>query len=77
MRLSIGLPVDEMHDMSIVNAIVLYSSDIVVRRRTLIAHVADAHDMSMIVDALQSERLLQLCRWLNFKLPKTLSSCQE
>jgi alpha-L-fucosidase len=63
--------VDEIHDMSIVSAIVFYSSDIVVRRRTLIAHVADAHDMSMIVDALQSERLLQLCRWININRDET------
>ena len=71
MRLSIGLPLDEMHDQSIVSAIVLYAQDIVVRRRTLIAHVSDAHDMSMIVDALQSERLLQLCRWINFNREET------
>lgn len=71
MRLSVGLPVEERHDMSIVGAIVLYSSDIVILRRTLIAHVADAHDMLMIVDALQSERLLQLCRWINFNREET------
>lgn len=71
MRLSVGLPLDERHDMSIVDAIVLYAQHIEIRRRTMIAHVADAHDMSMIVDALQSERLLQLCRWININRDET------
>lgn len=65
MRLTMGLPDDDSRDQDFREAIVFHAHDIEIRQRTLIAHVADAHDLSMVVDRLQSERLLQLCRWVN------------
>lgn len=66
MRLSIGLPAEVDRDEDIRHSIALYCSKIVVRRRTLIAHVASPHDLCVLVDSLQSDRLLGLLRWINY-----------
>ena len=71
MRLAIGLPASSGLDSEFRCAIALYTSDIEIRKRTLVAHVADAHDLSMVVDALQSERLLESVRWINANTEET------
>ncbi len=65
MRLTMGLPSARWHDGAIRDAIALYAHDIKVRQRTLIARVDSSHDFCMLVDALESERLLGLMRWIN------------
>lgn len=71
MRLTVGLPTNSGLDAEFRCAIALYTSDIEIRQRTLVAHVADAHDLSMVVDSLQSERLLERVRWINCNTQET------
>lgn len=63
--LTMGLPEGGSRDSDILASVALYCRDIEVRRRTLIASVASAHDLCMLVDSLQSDRLLGLMRWVN------------
>lgn len=71
MRLSIGLPVHDTSDRLIRDAIALYCSEITVTKRTLLAHVASPHDLAMLIDSLQSERLLGAIRWINHNAEET------
>lgn len=71
MRLTLGLPRAANRDREFLDAIALYVFDPQIRNRTLIARVANSHDLSMVVDALQSDRLLQLCRWVNCNWEET------
>lgn len=65
-KITVGLPESPDRDREIVCASALYCSCIVIRSRTMIAHVASAHDLSMLIDSLQSERLLERMRWVNY-----------
>ncbi len=65
-KLTIGLPTSPTLDVEIRNAIAFYCSCVEIRSRTLLAHVASAHDLSMLIDSLQSERLLERMRWVNY-----------
>lgn len=59
------MPSSRRHDEDIRHAIAPHCEDIVVRQRTLIAHVDSPHDFAMLIDSLQCDRLLGMCRWIN------------